>query len=115
MSDPIPLFTVYRGNDDALEFEVDLPAGETLQSATLSAQLRTSLFGPIEQLTAVSLAPDHRRILVSWTAAQSADWPLTSATAPALTDVLVNRTGQLSNSYPVGLIILEGVTKPGVI
>lgn len=107
------VFEIIQGNDDGLIFDLPLAEGETLDGVTLASQLRTPEPDGtlIAQLSVVRVTGHAARVHVTWTAAQSANWPPSGDGAPAEFDVLMNRAGQLSNSYKAGLMILRPVTR----
>jgi hypothetical protein len=108
----IPKLTIVRGADLAIDISIPaavIPADD-LFDAVVTSQLR--VLGEdtlIETLTCT--VPEAGLVRVSWTAAASADWPLTSGTVRAVFDLKINLAGRITRSLPGELEITDGVTE----
>lgn len=108
-----PAFTVKRGQDLAITIQFVDGAGQPrdLTEYTATAELRRSdTLALIESLAVAIPTPANGQVVVSWTSAQSNDWPITSNALRALFDVRLNFAGQIEHTETGELIIEREIT-----
>ena len=108
-----PKFLVKRGQDQAITIQLVDGAGQprNLTGVTAMAELRRSdTFALIETLAVAIPSPANGQVVVSWTSAQSNDWPITSNALRALFDVRLNFSGQIEHTETGELIIEREIT-----
>lgn len=115
MTTPTPLSASFvRGTDQAVIFPVADAAGvpRALDAgAALRCELRLDDTRALIDVLSVAVHNEARtEVLVSWTAAQSADWPVTGGATRLVLDLRIDEAGQKRQTAPIAITVIDGVT-----
>lgn len=107
-----------RGTDGAFVIPVVDGAGQPVvidAGAILRCQLKLD-GGPgvalqlVETLAVVVHNAERTEVQVSWTSAQSADWPISGGITRLIFDIEINEAGQITQTAPIELVVAQEVT-----